>query len=150
MIDTFLRRHDVDVGKSLGLLVLAKTLDAFWLMLGQLLAGSVNIVLTIPIGLLVGVALWRHVPWSRTLLLVCGWAGVSLFSLILFVIPFVGTSHLNLEVGTFVIKNPKLWQVYAFAVIAAPFVWFLLGVLHSEKAQSEFLRPNLSAHPTTL
>ena len=138
----------MDVGKSLGLLALAKTLDAFWLMLGQLLAGSANIVLTLPIGLLVGIALWRHASWSRTLLLVCGWAGVVLFSAILLVIPFVGTSHLNLEVGKCVIKNPELWQVYVFAVIAAPFVWLLLGVLHSEKARAEF-RPNQVAHPTT-
>jgi hypothetical protein len=146
-IDAFLLRHEVDVGKSFGLLSLARAVAAFYGMVGQLFVGSFNFDLSGPLGFIVGIALWRHSSWARTLLLVIGWASVVIFGVILAVLPFTGTANLRLDVGITLIKNPALWQVYVFSVLLVPVVWFVLSVLHSEKAKSEFRKPNHPPEP---
>ena len=57
MIDSFLERHSVDVGKSFGLLSLPRAVSAAYGMLGQLLGGRIHIDLSVVIGMVFGIAL---------------------------------------------------------------------------------------------
>ena len=143
-IDSFLERHEIDVGKSFGLLSLVSALTSVYGMLGQWIIGRIHIDLTVVIGAILGIALWRHRPWSRIVLIVFAWLVVAAFTLLLVIAPFTGTSNLRLTFGSTVIPKPALWQVYLFALAASPVCWFVLATLHSAKAKAEFKKSNQS------
>jgi len=148
-IDSFFAKHQVDVGKSLGLISLMGAVVSLYGMLGELLIGRVNIDLSGPFGIVIGMALWRHASWSRTFLLVICWVAVVLLSVFLVAVPFTGTAYLTLTLGSTTIEHPSLWQFYVVTVFMAPAVWFMLSVLYSEKAKEEFQNePNQAPEPT--
>jgi hypothetical protein len=137
-IDGFLARHEVDVGKSLGLLILAGAVLAVYGMIGQLLIGRVHLDFTVIVGLILGSALWKHRPWSRTLLLVAHWAGVCLIAVMLIMAPFVGTAGFTLTLGSVEVREPSVWTLYVGASSLVPLLGFVLAVLHSKRARTEF------------
>ncbi len=137
-LDAFLLRHDVDVGRGIGLLVIAGAVEAFFKIIAHILVGKLDLNVGVPLGIWIGIALWRHEPWSRTLLVIVCWAATAFFVVILVGAPFIGTAKLTLKLGDAVIKNPPLWQIYASTVLFSPFLWFSLVILYSEKAKSEF------------
>lgn len=137
-VNSFLERHQIDVGRSYGLLSLVGAVTSAYGVLGQWIIGRIHIDLTVIIGTVIGLALWRHRPWARTLSLVIAWAVTAAFAIILMVIPFTGTSGLRLTFGSAVITGPALWQVYLFGIAVSPACWFVLATLHSAKAKAEF------------
>ncbi len=138
-LDGFLRHYGVDVGKSLGLLTLAGAVESFYTMAGQLLTGvHFTLNLCAPFGIIMGLALWEHRPWSLTLLKLFGWLAACVFALLTLVIPFMDTSNLTLTIGAQSIANPPAWMPITFGVLLAPVLLLFLGVVYSEKAKEEF------------
>lgn len=159
-IDSFLRRHEVDVGKSLAVLFFAGAVIKFYNMATQLIASTqipfdvsgpileITFDFTAPLGSILGIALWQHKSWSRTLLLVGGWFAAGLLTLILLAIPFTGTANVTLMLGSEAIKNPPVWKAIVFGILMAPLFALSLGMLHSKKAKEEFKKPNQPPDPT--
>lgn len=158
-VDRFLRRHEVDVGKSLAVLFFAGSVMKVYSMAAQVLASAQipfdpsgrNFDITFdfgaPLGIVLGIALWRHKSWSRTLLLFGVWFAAGLFTLMLLAIPFTGTANMTLMIGSEAIKNPPVWKVIAFGILMAPLFALSLGVLYSEKVKEEFKKPNQPPDP---
>lgn len=111
---------------------------SFYSIVGQALVGRVSIDLSLPFGVIMGVAFWAHMPWARTLSLVLGWGCAAILILLCAMGPFV---PLKLIVGNTVLPNPSPLQIGVFVACLAPLVWFTLAVLHSKKAQEEFAKP---------
>jgi len=160
-VDRFLRRHEVDVGKSLAVLFFAGAVIAFYTMAVQLIASiqipfvsngpifGITFDFGAPLYIILGIGLWRHKSWSRTLLLVFGWLSAAIFTLMLLAIPFIGTAHVTFKIGSEAIKNPPVWKAIVLGILTVPLYVFLLGVLHSKKAQEEFGKPNQPPDPTS-
>ena len=144
-VDAFLTKHRVDIGRSLALLLFANSIYAAFDMLGRALTGHLHLNLAVPLGAIVGIALWQHASWSRTLLLVLCWATVIVVAALLVLLPFTGTAKLTLNVGSTVIKNPALWQAYVIHAFIGAVVWLILAALHSETAKAEFRSPHPAA-----
>ncbi len=137
-VDAFLVRNGVDVGKCFGLLFIVGSLEAFSEIIAYSLLGQLNLNFGAPLGLWIGIALWRHRPWSLLLLIVLSWLVAGIFVVVLLAAPVMGTANLTFKVGDLVINPPPLWQAYAFAAFVLPFLWFILMALHSRTAKAEF------------
>ncbi|MFA6289994.1 MAG: hypothetical protein WC661_21630 [Opitutaceae bacterium] len=138
-IDGFLDHYGVDIGKSLGLLTLASAVEEFFTMTWQLLAGvHFTLNLWAPFGLILGIALWEHRPWSLSLLKLLGWLAACVLTLMTVVVPFMDSGNLTLTIGGQSILNPPPWLPITFGVLLAPLGLLFLGVVYSEKAKQEF------------
>ena len=153
-IDRFLRKHEVDVGRSLAVLFFAGAVMAFYTMAGQVIASTripfdsngpifgITLNFGAPIYIILGLGLWRHKSWSRTLLLVFVWLAAGVLTLMLLAIPFTEPGRVKLVIGSQTIRNPSVWTAIIYGILVAPLYAFLLGVLHSKKAQEEFKKSN--------
>ncbi|OIQ85607.1 hypothetical protein GALL_325440 [mine drainage metagenome] len=143
-IDRFFEQHGVDVGKALGLLTIASAVSSAYGMAFRLVAGQVYLDLTAPIGLIVGIALWRHYRWALRLIKVLAWIVVGCSAVVLMVLPFTGTAKLTLRAGNVVLMRPALWKVYVLAGLVMPLPALLLATLYSAKVNAEFGLPDSS------
>jgi len=135
-VDMYLEIFGVDVGKFLGAITLFAGVSAIYGMFFTLLYGQIYIDATGPIGIILGIALWRHAPGARIIVLVITWLVVAILIVILLVATISGTDHVTIfPTGG---KHPALWQVYVATLSFAPLIWLNLLVLYSDKAKEEF------------
>ena len=146
-----MEKFGVDVGKTLGTLMLASAVTALYQMVFGLLFGQLHILdLTGPIGLIWGIALWRHAPSARDWAIAITWLVVAFLIIMLFVATIFGTTNMAITAGGIRIQDPAIWQVYLTGLLVAPLIWLLLLVLHSDKAEEEFKKsPAPEATPMT-
>lgn len=142
-MDAFLRRHEVDIARSAGLLLLAGAVVGAYTMVGQLIVGtSVRIDLGAPLMLITGVAAWQRRSWARKFLLVVGWFAAAALALMVLVTPFSGTEKVTITIGSSAVRNPPFGVLVAFGVLMSPLLYVVLSALHSRKALEDFQRPN--------
>jgi hypothetical protein len=140
--DPFLRRHDIDVGRSFAVCGLMTTFIQLCGVVGDFFNGNISINLGVPIGVIVAIGLWKHKSWARFVTLVGSWLAVLFLSVLTVLIVLGVPGNYTLTFGSTVIKHPTSLQAVVFFFLLAPVAFVLLGALHSGKARDEFLGPN--------
>jgi hypothetical protein len=140
-IDSFLSEHDVDVGKSLAVLSFAAAVWSIFDFVGMLFVGHISINLSTLTGIVLGIALWRHRSWARTLLIVLVWLAAIGSVTVLFDVLKYGAGGVKLSIGRIIVNHPQPWHFYVIGLMTAPLLGLSLGVLHSAKARAEFMKP---------
>lgn len=141
-IDSFLRSHDIDVGRTFAICGLLTVFVQICSVVGDLLVGRLSINLGIPFGVIVALGLWGHKPWARIIAIVCFWLA-TIFLSVLVVLIFVGApGDYSLTFGTTVFRHPNPWQASVFGMLMLPMAYLALSALHSGKAREEFRLPN--------
>lgn len=144
----FLVRHNVDVGRTAGVICLVST---FWgvatFVGGWLVDSPPSWDFSILVGLLFGVGLWRHWRWARLLSIWSAWLAAFLCLAMDAAAPFFKDVTFTLTVGSESTKNPPLWKTGVFLAAMGPVIYLWLAALHSQKARSEFGEKPVAATP---
>ena len=89
-MDTFLRKHDVDVGKAFGVIFLAAVVHRLYATLFDVLwTGRFTVGVEIIVLLYLGRGMYRHDDVARRVTLVFAWVSVALCVLLVIVSPFL-------------------------------------------------------------
>jgi hypothetical protein len=136
-LDAFLRKHDVDVGKTFAVILFLGMVETLYEWFFDLLfrhAFSLNVGIIILYFLAKG--MWQHKEVARKWTLGLCWLVVGIVCLVVIVTPFHGGP--TLTIGNTEIKNPPFWQVLVTLGVTAPLLWIALAALTSKKAKEEF------------
>jgi hypothetical protein len=145
-MDHFLRRHDVNVARSLAVLMLASAVgETISMILQPFLLGRMTLNFGAPLMLWVGCALWQYRPWARTLLLVLGWLTVSVVAVLAARALLFG-GGITLTLGGQRLEHPTKVQYAIFMTVTAALAYPIMRILHSAKFREEMtaLRLNVA------
>ena len=144
MIDKFLEQQEVDVSRSLAVLLFASGLQEIATNVGVLVARGPTIVqfgflFSIPLA----IGLWRYRPLARILCIAAGWLMVLVLLLLIIGIPYLGgpsvdgSPTFSLWLGDVEIENPSPRQAFIASALGAGWLSSILLVLHSRKFYRE-------------
>lgn len=138
MIEEFLRRHDVDVGRFLAAISFSSALTRLFGMVGALLAGRIFLDLGLIIALIVGAGLWQHKAWARGLVIIMTWLALVFFAALVVAV-LIGTRlNVTLTFGSTTFAHPTPLQAIVFGCITLPLAALLLTTLYTDKVKREF------------
>ena len=136
MINEFLKHHRVDVGRSLAVLAFSGAVtDTMAMIVRPAFTDTFTLNFGPIIAVWIGCALWKRRPWARKLLIGFGWVAAFCAVGATIKVRFFGDIPLTFY-GTTVAK-PTVWQYVSLLVVAAPLVYVLLRIFHSEKFREE-------------
>jgi hypothetical protein len=136
-MDTFLRKHDVDVGKTFAILMFPSMVEKLYEWFFDLLfQHDFNLQVGIIILYFLATGMWHHKEAARKWTLGLLWGVVAILCLVVIAAPFVGGP--TLDMGTTEIANPPFWQVLVAVGAIAPLLWMAIAALTSQKAREEF------------
>ena len=154
MINEFLKHHQVDVSRSLAVLMFTgAATDIIGMITQPAFTGTFTLNFGPIFSIWFGCALWMRRSWIRKLLIGFGWLGAVCVVGAAIKVAFLGDMTLTFY-GTKVTK-PTTAQYVSVLVVAAPTVYVLLRIFHSEKFREEVLsaidekkEPIQSSQPT--
>jgi len=136
-MNTFLNKHDIDVGKTFGVVfLLAMVYQIYDMILYFIFLGPLTLNFGFIILYFLGVGMYRHNNTARRLTLLLAWLGVVLFIGSIIASPFI--SGEKFTIGQTKIEDPPFWKVVLFFVTTLPVFWITIASLSSEKARQEF------------
>jgi hypothetical protein len=136
-MDAFLRKHDVDVGKTFAVLMFLDMVEKLYEWFFDLLfrhAFSLSVGIIILYFLAKG--MWQHKEVARKWTLGLCWLVVGIVGLVVIASPFYGGPILT--ISKIEITNPPFWQVLVTFGVIAPLLWIAIAALTSQKAKEEF------------
>ena len=135
-MNDFLKHHRVDVGRSLALLAFfGAVTDTIAMIVGPAFTDKVTLNFGPISAVWIGCALWMRRPWARKLLIGFGWLAAFCILGATIRVAFFGDINLTFY-GTTVTK-PTVWHYVSLLIAAAPLVYVLLRIVHSEKFREE-------------
>jgi hypothetical protein len=139
-MDKFLRKHDIDVGKTLGVIFLAIMAWQIYEFIIELLFTPpfiIDINLGIPILFFPGLGMYRHNNVARKWTLVLTWVTLILLIIFLVLCPFL-QEKITVSIGGKEIANPPFWKLLVTVMLFFPLLWVFIAALRSQKALEEF------------
>ena len=139
VMDRFLRKHDVDVGKAFGVLYLAGAVEQAYVWVTELIfAGAFSFdFVGVIIALYLGVGMYRHSDSARGWSLFLMWAAMVVFTILVAVSLSAGEGNV-LSIGGREIVDPPFWKLVAAWVLVVPLFWASVAALTCRKAREEF------------
>lgn len=142
-VNSFLVQQEVDVSRLFAVVVLANTIaQAITDYREFLLLDSITVNFGIPLGLIVGVGLWRRRSWARKVLLGCLWLafGFLIAATTSALEPQDGSVYstdATLGVSGTTVQDISPLSAIAAQIIYLPIIWTVLLVAHSPKFREE-------------
>ena len=139
-MDKFLRKHDIDVGKTFGIIFFAIMVGQIYELISNLLFQDpfiIEINLGIPILFFLGLGMYQHNNVARKWTLVLIWAALILLIIFLIVCPFL-QEKITVSIGGKEIANPPFWKLLVTVILFFPLLWVCIVALRSQKALDEF------------
>ena len=136
-MDAFLRRHDVDVGKTFGILLFAAAIvETYSVFFDALYRDRLNFNLGILLLLVLASGMYRHSNTSRQWCVGLTWfVGVAII-LITVASPFLSGESITIAGEQF--PDPPVWKLVLTDLALLPGFWVVIRALTSEKAKEEF------------
>lgn len=137
-MDRFLQKHDVDVGRTFGVLFLATMVaQTYGVIFGLLFADCLFLNFGIIILFFLGVGMYRHSNAARLCALVLSWVGLVLSVTFVAAKPFIKAETIVTIAGR-EISNPPFWRLLVAVVLILPIFWVSIAALTSRRALEEF------------
>lgn len=138
MINDFLKHHQVDVSRSLAVLAFSGAVTDTMAMVSQpAFTGTFTLNFGPIITVWIGCALWTRRSWARKLMIVIGW--IAAFCVVGATVKVAFFGDMTLTFYGTKVEKPTAAQYISLLVAAAPVVYFLLRVFHSEKFREEIV-----------
>ena len=136
-MDAFLRKHDIDVGKTFAVLMFLSMVEKLYEWFFDLLfRHTFSLGVGIIILYFLATGMWQHKEVARKWTLGLCWVVVGILCLVMIAYPFYGEP--TLDIGKTEITNPPFWQVLVTFGAIAPLLWIAIAALTSQKAKEEF------------
>ena len=138
-MNQFLEKHQIDVGKTLGTIMLFCMIVSIYKMLLELIIGDQWILNLgfIALYFQLGTGMYQHKKVAR-------WCCIRLTVLVAILTPYIiylsiwPTGTFILEGGDYKLENPPTWKVILCSLSMIPLIWCTLSMLFSKKAKEEF------------
>ena len=152
-VDDFLHRHDVDVSRSIALLLFVSAFSDVTTTLGSFLISHVSLQLGFIISIPLGVALWHYSPQARKFCIGLVWfisVLIAVFSLWMLFRSGSGESmhRFHLTFGDSKIIDPTFGQISICVLFYGLFIYLLFSVIYSNKFYLETNKSNKALDST--
>ena len=136
-MDEFLRKHDIDVGKTSGVLLFAWAIvETYDMLFALLYPNRVFINFNILIFLALASGMYRHSNTARRWCVALTWViGLTIVA-ITAAAPFISSDRFTFAGREF--SDPPFWKLVLTDLALLPAFWVVIRALTSSKAKEEF------------
>jgi hypothetical protein len=137
MMDSFLRKHDVDIGKTFGILLFAAAIrETYGVFFDLLYHARLNLSFNILIFLALASGMYRHSNTSRQWCVGLTW--LTGIALILITVAAAFTSGDSIRIRGEKFPDPPIWKLILTNIALLPGFWIAIRALTCAKAKEEF------------